>query len=242
MFMANDYTDSFAGDPYYILKGEQLSAAGMTIALNTKEKVANKKDTVNNDSTEYPSSKAVYDSLNEINNKLAVLNSLSTLGFFPRGTILPFNSTAWDEASADFKKIWKICDGQNGTINLVGRFIRGGAYANYGATGGTDTSSLPKHTHSFSGNFVDGVFGRIGADINNTNSYLFTEVGGCFAGIDYMSPNDTYTTDDAGRKGATGYRRIYFSMTPSGSISETGSSSADNRPAFTTLIFIQKMT
>ncbi|MDR1113471.1 MAG: hypothetical protein LBL50_00045 [Candidatus Margulisbacteria bacterium] len=62
--MANNYTDSFAGEPYFIKKGEQLSAAGMTAALNTKEKVANKKDTINNDSTEYPSSKAVYDGLN----------------------------------------------------------------------------------------------------------------------------------------------------------------------------------
>ncbi|MDR1114214.1 MAG: hypothetical protein LBL50_03895, partial [Candidatus Margulisbacteria bacterium] len=147
--MANNYTDKFEGTPYFIKKGEQLSAAGMTAALNTKENVANKKDTVNNDSTEYPSSKAVYDSLNEKDNsalhkagtetitgiktfgttdaaaepllgmaktadatndgtkfaseaqaykkqdklsstQLALLNSLSTLGFFPRGTILPF--------------------------------------------------------------------------------------------------------------------------------------------------------
>ncbi|MDR1323544.1 MAG: hypothetical protein LBK68_03805 [Candidatus Margulisbacteria bacterium] len=40
--MAGNYTDSFAGNPYYILKGEQLSAAGVNAALNTKEKVANK--------------------------------------------------------------------------------------------------------------------------------------------------------------------------------------------------------
>jgi hypothetical protein len=68
MFMANNYTDSFAGDPYFIHKGEQLSAAGMTAALNTKEKVANKTDTLSNSSTEYPSTKAVYDSLNEKDN------------------------------------------------------------------------------------------------------------------------------------------------------------------------------
>jgi hypothetical protein len=39
--MASNYTDSFAGGPYFIKKGEQLSAAGMNAALNTKEKVAN---------------------------------------------------------------------------------------------------------------------------------------------------------------------------------------------------------
>jgi hypothetical protein len=58
--MANNYTDSFAGEPYFIKKGEPLSADGMTAALNTREKVENKKDTINNSSTEYPSSKAVY--------------------------------------------------------------------------------------------------------------------------------------------------------------------------------------
>ncbi|MDR1452937.1 MAG: hypothetical protein LBJ25_03060 [Candidatus Margulisbacteria bacterium] len=63
--MANDYTDNFAGEPYFISKGEQLSAAGMTAALNTREKVANKTDTLSNSSTEYPSAKAVYNSLNE---------------------------------------------------------------------------------------------------------------------------------------------------------------------------------
>ncbi|MDR1453342.1 MAG: hypothetical protein LBJ25_05155 [Candidatus Margulisbacteria bacterium] len=40
--MTNNYNDSFAGAPYFISKGEPLSADGMTAALNTREKVANK--------------------------------------------------------------------------------------------------------------------------------------------------------------------------------------------------------
>ncbi|MDR1452719.1 MAG: hypothetical protein LBJ25_01910 [Candidatus Margulisbacteria bacterium] len=59
--MANAYTDNYDG----IATGQPLSAQKMTNALNTKEKVANKKDTLSGSSTEYPSSKAVYDSLNE---------------------------------------------------------------------------------------------------------------------------------------------------------------------------------
>ena len=55
--MANDYTGSYTG----IAKGEQISAADMTAALNKMEKVANKKDVVNNSSEEFPSSKAVYE-------------------------------------------------------------------------------------------------------------------------------------------------------------------------------------
>ncbi|MDR1453322.1 MAG: hypothetical protein LBJ25_05050, partial [Candidatus Margulisbacteria bacterium] len=62
--MANDYTDNFAGEPYFISKGEPLSAAGMTAALNTREKVANKATSLSSASTddEYPSAKAVYES------------------------------------------------------------------------------------------------------------------------------------------------------------------------------------
>jgi hypothetical protein len=67
--MASDYTDSFAGEPYFIKKGEQLSAAGMTTALNTKEKVANKVTTIDDSSTDaqYPSAKAVHGIIQTIN-------------------------------------------------------------------------------------------------------------------------------------------------------------------------------
>ncbi|MDR1453852.1 MAG: hypothetical protein LBJ25_07775 [Candidatus Margulisbacteria bacterium] len=59
--MANAYTDNYDG----IATGQPLSAQKMTNALNTKENVVNKKDTLSSSSTEYPSAKAVYDSLNE---------------------------------------------------------------------------------------------------------------------------------------------------------------------------------
>ncbi|MDR1323476.1 MAG: hypothetical protein LBK68_03455 [Candidatus Margulisbacteria bacterium] len=79
--MANNYTDSFEGNPYYIKKGKQLSAAGMTAALNTKEKVANKVTTINNQSTDaqYPSAKVVYDTLSGTNNDILHKASAETI-------------------------------------------------------------------------------------------------------------------------------------------------------------------
>ncbi|MDR1323608.1 MAG: hypothetical protein LBK68_04125 [Candidatus Margulisbacteria bacterium] len=65
--MASDYTDTtdtnFKGEPYNIDTGKPLSAAGVRDALHTKEKVANKVTTINNQSTDtqYPSAKVVYD-------------------------------------------------------------------------------------------------------------------------------------------------------------------------------------
>ncbi|MDR1323829.1 MAG: hypothetical protein LBK68_05250 [Candidatus Margulisbacteria bacterium] len=78
--MANDYTDSFAGDPYFIKKGEQLSAVGMNAALNTKEKVANKQMdsadatgtlTSNSSDSYYPTSKLVGKNLDTLNTTIS---------------------------------------------------------------------------------------------------------------------------------------------------------------------------
>ncbi|MDR1324326.1 MAG: hypothetical protein LBK68_07825 [Candidatus Margulisbacteria bacterium] len=74
--MASDYTDTtdtnFKGEPYNIDTGKPLSAAGVRDALHTKEKVANKVTTINNQSTDaqYPSAKAVYDTLSGTNNDI----------------------------------------------------------------------------------------------------------------------------------------------------------------------------
>jgi hypothetical protein len=79
------------------------------------------------------------------------------LTFFPKGAILTFSTEAWNNATnPGFKDIWKICDGQNGTPNLVNMFLRGGSSS--GATGGADsrsvtltTNNLPAHGHGATG-------------------------------------------------------------------------------------------
>jgi hypothetical protein len=80
-----------------------------------------------------------------------VATDITDLTFFPRGTILMFSSEAWSATSAAFKTIWKICNGQNSTPNLVNKFLRGAESS--GATGGTDEvrlvkENLPQHAHT----------------------------------------------------------------------------------------------
>jgi hypothetical protein len=82
-----------------------------------------------------------------------VATDITDLTFFPKGTILMFSSEAWGATSAEFKKIWKICDGQNGTPNLVNKFLRGGTSSDFTSGGGADTvaltkENLPKHAHT----------------------------------------------------------------------------------------------
>jgi hypothetical protein len=84
-----------------------------------------------------------------------VATDITNLTFFPKGTILIFSSEAWNATSAEFKSIWKICNGQNGTPNLVDKFLRGAESSNFTTPGGADSQSvrltvnnLPSHNHS----------------------------------------------------------------------------------------------
>jgi microcystin-dependent protein len=69
-------------------------------------------------------------------------------GIIPIGGII-----LWSGALASLPDSWKLCDGNNGTIDLRDKFIicSGGLY-NTGATGGhptvtLDINEIPSHTH-----------------------------------------------------------------------------------------------
>jgi hypothetical protein len=79
-------------------------------------------------------------------------SDINDLTFFPKGAILTFSSDAWGATSTKFKTIWKVCDGTNGTPNLVNKFLRGSSSS--GDTGGADScpvsiaaANLPAHSH-----------------------------------------------------------------------------------------------
>ncbi|GBR77257.1 phage tail fiber protein [Candidatus Termititenax persephonae] len=60
--MADNYGDQvkYKSDPYNIDSEKKITASGVRTALGTKEDVANKQDTITDNSTYYPSAKAVY--------------------------------------------------------------------------------------------------------------------------------------------------------------------------------------
>lgn len=70
----------------------------------------------------------------------------------PKGSIIMFSGL-----SSEIPDGWHICDGTNGTPNLIGKFIK--ASNTSGDTGGSSTiqileENMPKHTHTFVGNQV----------------------------------------------------------------------------------------
>ncbi len=73
----------------------------------------------------------------------------------PVGTII-----IWSGLLVDIPNGWGLCDGTEGTPNLIARFVKGApASTEAGTTGGLDqvilsTSELPSHGHSVSGSTI----------------------------------------------------------------------------------------
>jgi hypothetical protein len=167
--------------------------------------------------------------------KPLLASDIQNLTFFPKGTILMYDGQLWDRTGGI--PGWHICDGEEGTIDLRDKFIRGGTTARQ--TGGTDTAEVPKHDHTFTGIPATGSFGNISTDSNNSTGVMFSTASGVFSGTPFR--NNQGITDWDGT-GAYGYKVLNFSMTPQGNVSAEGLESADNRPAFCTVIFIEKTT
>lgn len=129
-------------------------------------------------------------------------------GLIPRKGIIAFN-----DAIANVPAGYVLCDGNNDTPNLVGRFIQGAGtgYA-FGATGGSATMAhthTMAHSHTYSGSTT------------------------------YINPQ---AMADSGGAQYAGHHEHSYSGTTSGASTSTtsGASNTENRPPFTNLPFIMK--
>lgn len=111
----------------------------------------------------------------------------------PKGSIIMFGG-----ASADIPDGWAICDGQNGTPNLVGKFIKAGNIS--GEEGGKEeikltSKNMPKHTHTF----VRGTFQTsIDGEHTHTVSYKSGDLGDNASNRNNIIGDQTTTTSSAG--------------------------------------------
>ncbi|NTW31389.1 MAG: tail fiber protein [Bacteroidetes bacterium] len=160
------------------------------------------------------------------------------------GNVLTSNGTSWTSAAASgvpagvivmwsgatVPSGWALCDGNNGTPNLIDRFVMGSTTAGAGTTGGANSyslteSQLPSHTHTFT-------TGSAGA---HTHTITRAGPGGSdpeglgVSRAACWTPFPTMVSSSAG------------DHTHSGTTDSKGASAAiDNRPAFYKLAYIMK--
>ena len=134
----------------------------------------------------------------------------------------------WSGLLANIPKGWFLCDGNNGTPNLVDTFVKGAPAATEpGSTGGEKNHTLsvaemPNHTH--------GTFGTGGG----FHSHAVTNEA------DYRPR--VAAVDARGSPGSGGQVNIAGWVSKNGlwTIGTTGGSSHENRPAYFEMAYIQR--
>lgn len=122
-----------------------------------------------------------------------------TAGSIPVGGII-----MWSGSTSTIPAGWALCNGSNGTPNLLNRFVvaAGGSYT-VGATGGGDsftigTNNLPNHTHGIT-------------DPGHLHAVNITSAGSGGHGHQISSSGlHTHTTDNTGNHQHNGYYRSIY--------------------------------
>jgi microcystin-dependent protein len=150
----------------------------------------------------------------------------------PAGTVVMF-----DDALSEIPAGWALCDGNNGTPNMLDRFPRAASSSSDpGSTGGQNSyalggSQMPNHVHNA---HLD--------DRGYHNHSAYKHHSGSEDSGDF--PANSLHTDDHywGDSSASSTSGSDGSHSHSGSLSSSGGgSSVDNRPRFRELAFIMKL-
>lgn len=148
--------------------------------------------------------------------------------FVPPGTI-----TIWTQNTGDIPSGWALCDGGNGTPNLLGKFVKGvsGASSSPGSGGGQaaytlSESQMSSHSH--------------GGSTNSSGSHnhgIRTRTGTSSSSSGYARP-----VDWPNRSSSTGTNSRNTSHSHSMTMNPTGgSSSIDNIPSYMEVCYIMKL-
>lgn len=155
---------------------------------------------------------------------------------FPKGTILMFNG-----ASSEIPEGWAICNGSNGTPNLIEKFIKAGTSS--GATGGNPNNevtltvdNMPTHSHDLLGSATTDTDGGHYhyTSANDGSSTSVTQGEGTSATV--AASGSTSILSDY-----EGSHWHYVDLSSAYTSSEGGSQPFNIEPEYYSLIFIMKI-
>lgn len=155
---------------------------------------------------------------------------------FPKGTILMFNG-----ASSEIPEGWAICDGSNGTPNLIEKFIKAGTSS--GVTGGNPNNevtltvdNMPTHNHDLLGSATTDTDGGHYhyTSANDGSSTSITQGEGTSATV--AASGSTSILSDY-----EGSHWHYVDLSSAYTSSEGGSQPFNIEPEYYSLIFIMKI-
>lgn len=167
----------------------------------------------------------------------------------PQGVIV-----MWSGTKATIPTGWGLCDGTNGTPNLIDRFVFGAV--NAGTTGGSNNitlsqANMPTHTHT-TGSHTHTFIGTTDSaahvhGIATTSGAVTTQTYGAapLSGAAAAPTTNTYRLLNGVIPTNSGDHAHSFSGTTGGASGTTGSTgngtAIDNRPAYYALAFIIKL-
>lgn len=175
----------------------------------------------------------------------------------PLGSIIMHNGSYTKEELLKYG--WAICDGTNGTPNLIGKFVKADSYDKIGTTGGQDsvtltTDNLPAHNHT-AATSINLNLSQDSPSLNSAwNNKLIPALDRIEEGV-YDKGGDSnfalYTGYKQGDNGLIGIKiddlllaagGVSGSASASTTIGSTGSGTAfNNQPAFYSLIYIMRI-
>lgn len=155
----------------------------------------------------------------------------TTVGGYTANNLMPLGAIVmWSGSVADIPDKWALCNGENGTPNLLDKFVvaAGNSYS-VGANGGEATHTLtvaemPSHTHSTTGS--ESAYGVGSSYID----FGFTYINQCIGGGNVCGGEDVRYS---------GYNKV--GLTTSFTIGNTGSDKAHNNiPPYYALAYIMR--
>ena len=169
--------------------------------------------------------------------------SVSASNDIPKGVIW-----IWSGAANMIPRGWALCDGQNGTPDLRGRFVVGGTggsgWYSIGNTGGSDqivirNYNLPEHSHNVQGTFTTSTNGHHAHDITNGTSVRRNVQSG--DNMDRGSAGWQQTTNLAIQGAGDHTHSVTINVNTNGGNQQTKGSSINILPPYYALAYIMKL-